>query len=190
MNWRHLPNVITGARIALVLPLVGLMRAGDHGAALVVAALAAFTDALDGFLAKRFGWQTPLGALLDPIADKVLLAACFVGLWESQTIAGWLLGLVLGRDVVIVAGALAFHWLIGPVEALPTRLSKLTTVVQIAFVLMALLHLAWRPMPGSWLSVGVILVAGLTLASGLDYVLRWSWRAASARRDAKRDTRS
>jgi cardiolipin synthase (CMP-forming) len=181
MSWRQLPNLITAARIALILPLIGLMRNGDYRTALAVAMLAAFSDGLDGFLAKRYGWQTRLGGLLDPIADKLLLAACFVGLWAAHATPAWLMLLVLGRDLLIVCGAVAFQVLVGPVEGRPTWLSKATTALQLAYVLAGLLHLAWATPPASWLDVGVALVALATLASGIDYVLTWSRRALRER---------
>lgn len=177
MNLRQLPNAITWLRVASVLPLTWSIHRGAYPEALGVAAFAAFTDALDGFLAKRFGWQTRFGSLLDPIADKLLLAACFVALWSVDALPAWLLLLVLGRDVVIVCGAFAYHALIGPVEGQPTRISKLTTVLQILLALALLVRLAGGPVSEAWTDAGTWAVALVTLASGLDYVIRWSARA-------------
>ncbi len=174
--WRHLPNLITALRIALVWPVFWLISRGDFGSALLLAALAGTSDAVDGWLAKRFKWQSRLGGLLDPLADKLLLLAAFSALATIAAVPMWLFLLVIGRDLVIVCGAIAYHNLIGPFDAQPTRLSKLTTVVQIVFVLAELLRLAWLP---QWPGQGVLLVATalLTMVSGLNYVLVWSRRA-------------
>lgn len=187
MNWRQLPNCITVGRMVLVLPLVWSMREGDHRVALALAALAAASDALDGWLAKRFGWVTRLGGVLDPVADKLLLLACFTGLWSIEAIPTWLLMLVLGRDLVIVVGAVTYHVRIGELNAQPSRLGKLTTVVQIVFVLGLMLELAGGWLPQGSRGIATLIVALATLASGADYVQHWSRRAL--RESRRRSTR-
>lgn len=174
--WRHLPNLITAMRMLLVWPVYWLITHGDFELALLLAAIAAISDAVDGWLAKRFGWQSRLGGLIDPLADKLLLLAGFTALTMIGEAPLWLLILVLGRDLVIVCGAVAYHNLIGAFDAQPSRLSKLTTLIQILFVLAELLRLAWMPeLPGRDILLG--LTALLTAASGLHYVLVWSLRA-------------
>lgn len=181
--WRHLPNTLTVLRMALVVPLAWMIRETRYDEAVVVAAIAGLTDALDGFLAKRFRWQSWLGGVLDPIADKLMLVACFVTLGLVGAHPDWLTGLVVGRDVVIVAGAVAWHNLIGRIHAQPTRLSKLTTVVQIVYVLAQLLHLShWLELPLRLLEVLIVLTAVLTVASGLQYVVVWSRKALRLRK--------
>ena len=183
--WHHLPNLITAMRLALVWPVFWLISRGDFRSALLVAALAGISDALDGWLAKHFNWQSRLGGLIDPLADKLLLLAGFSALAAIAAVPAWLFVLVIGRDLVIVFGAVAYHNLIGPFDAEPTRLSKLTTVVQIVFVLAELMRLAWIPQfPGR--SVLLALTAMLTLASGLHYVLIWSLRARRELGERKR----
>ena len=188
--WRHLPNLITAMRMALVWPVFWLISRGDFGLALLLAALAGISDAIDGWLAKHFGWQSRLGGLMDPLADKLLLLAGFSALAAIAAVPLWLFVLVIGRDLVIVFGAIAYHNLIGPFDAQPTWLSKLTTVVQIVFVLTELLRLAWVPqLPGH--TMLLVVTALLTLASGLNYVLIWSRRACqeiAERRRCKEST--
>lgn len=189
MNWRHLPNLITATRIAMVPPLVWLMREGEFRLAFWVALVAGGSDALDGALAKGFGWQSRLGGLLDPLADKLLIAACFVGLWSVGALPAWLLVLVLARDALIVAGAFAYQGLIGPVEARPTIASKLNTAAQIALALGLLTALAWplpwlRPDAPYWKAAHA-LVAMLTLLSGLHYI--WAWGALAWRQRGGRN---
>ncbi len=180
MNLRQLPNAITVARMLAVPPLLWTLHAGDFRSALWIALAAGFSDALDGWLAKRCGWQTWLGGVLDPIADKLLLDASFVGLWLATAVPCWMAALVVGRDVVIVSGAAAYHFLIGTVTGRPTLLSKITTVAQIACVLALLLGLAWHPLPADAVLALTLSVAALTFASGLDYVVRWGLRARAA----------
>ena len=180
---RHLPNLITALRIALVVPLCLLILAQRWPQALAVAALAGVSDALDGLLAKRFGWQSWVGGMLDPIADKLLLTAAFVTLAIVGAIPMWLTALIVGRDLVIVAGAIAYHALIGRFDAAPTRLSKWTTVVQIVFVLYELQRLAgWLPEADGLNDALIVLTAALTLLSGLHYVVVWGRRAGAQRR--------
>jgi len=181
--WRHLPNALTVLRMALVVPLAWMIRETRYDEAVVVAAIAGLTDAMDGFLAKRCGWQSWLGGVLDPIADKLMLVACFVTLGMVGAHPDWLTWLVVGRDAVIVAGAVAWHNLIGRIHAQPTRLSKLTTVVQIIYVLAQLLHLShWLDLPTRLLDGLIWLTAVLTVASGLQYVVVWSGKALRARK--------
>ncbi len=174
--WRHLPNLVTAMRMVLVWPIFWLISHADFEFALLLAAIAAISDAVDGWLAKHFGWQSRLGGLMDPLADKLLLLAGFTALTTIGEVPVWLFALVIGRDLVIVCGAVAYHNLIGSFEAQPTRLSKLTTLFQILFVLAELVRLAWTAeLPGRDALLG--LTALLTASSGLHYVMAWSLRA-------------
>lgn len=180
--WRHLPNALTGLRMLLVAPLAWLILAARYDIALVIATVAGISDALDGFLAKRCGWQSWLGGILDPIADKLMLVACFVSLGLVGAHPEWLTWLVVGRDVVIVAGAVAYHNLIGRISAQPTLFSKVTTCIQITYVLAQLVNLStWFSLPRGVLVYLVWLTAVFTVASGVQYVVVWSARAVHAR---------
>jgi cardiolipin synthase len=183
---RHLPNLITALRMLLVLPLCWLIGAGRYDGALLVAAIAAASDALDGWLAKRFGWQSWIGGMLDPIADKLLLMAAFVWLALSGELPSWLAVLVVGRDIAIVSGAIAYHNLVGRFDAAPSRLSKATTAIQLAFVLAELLRLShWIATPAPLRSGMIALTAGFTLASGLHYIVVWGARARATLRGGR-----
>jgi len=175
---RHLPNLITALRILLIVPLCWLIDTARYDGALVIAAIAGLSDAIDGFIAKRYGWQSWLGGILDPIADKLLLMAAFLWLALAGDVPAWLAALVIGRDLVIVCGAVAYYYLIGRFDAEPSRLSKLTTVVQIVFVLGELLRLShWIEIPDAARVGAIAITALLTLASGVHYVFVWSARA-------------
>jgi len=181
--WRHLPNALTGLRMLLVAPLAWLILAARYDVALVIAAIAGLTDALDGFFAKHFGWQSWLGGILDPIADKLMLIACFVSLGLIGAHPEWLTWVVVGRDVVIVAGAVAYHILIGRIDAQPTLFSKLTTCIQITYVLAQLVNLTtWFSLPRVSVRALMWATAVCTIASGAQYVAIWSARALQARR--------
>jgi cardiolipin synthase (CMP-forming) len=173
--WRHLPNLISLLRIALVVPVAWMMTEQRYGTALWLALVAGLSDALDGWMARHFGWRSRLGAFLDPAADKLLLMTSYLVLAIMHRLPWWLAALVLGRDLVILGGALAYRLLIGPFTAQPRRLAKYCTMVQILCILLELVRSSAFPS----LRVDAVqwLVAVLTVASGLDYVLHWSARA-------------
>lgn len=178
-RWRHLPNLLTLLRLLLALPVALAIGYRDYPTALALAAFAALSDGLDGFLARRCGWESRLGAVLDPLADKLLLVGCFIALTYVGSVPLLLTLLVLARDVVIVAGAIAWRLLIGRLTPRPSMLSKLNTLVQILYVLAVLVPLAWSQAALS-LRGPAWAVGALTIASGFDYVLRWSARARRA----------
>lgn len=177
---RQLPNLISALRIVLVAPLLATILEGRYELALLIAAVAGVSDGVDGFLARHFRWQSRLGSILDPTADKLMLVGCMLALgWLNET-PGWLVALVVARDAVIAVGALAWHRVLHSFEAHPSWLSKTTTVAQIGYVLLVLANQAF----GWHLSmvVPVWVVAVLTATSGVDYVLRWG---RMARRELK-----
>jgi cardiolipin synthase len=184
--WRHLPNALTCMRMLLVVPLAWMIRDGRYDAALLVAMLAGLSDALDGWFAKHFGWQSWLGGILDPIADKLMLVGCFVSLGMIGAHPPWVTWLVVGRDVVIVAGAVIYHNLIGRISAQPTLLSKITTCIQIVYVLMQLVALSsWFALPARLLDDMTWLTIAFTVVSGLQYVVIWSGKAMHETRSRK-----
>ena len=183
MKARHLPNAITGLRLVMAPVLPWLLWAGHYKAALALALVAGLSDAADGFLAKRFGWQSRLGSLLDPIADKLMLGFAMLGLWLVMMLPAWLVGLVLVRDLVIVAGAVAWWRMAGPFDGEPSLLGKLTTLSQVALVLLCLVELAGLALPLQVRREAILGVALLTCLSGLDYVIRYGVRALRHRRN-------
>jgi len=172
-----LPNAISLLRIALVAPVVLAMLDGRFEHAIVLFFIAGFSDGLDGWLAKRFGWHTRLGGILDPIADKLLVAAAFITLVYTDLVPLWLAALVVLRDVVIVGGAAAYNFLIGPVQGEPTRISKLNTALELLYVLVVLLRaaFAWPPQVAEIVLGAAVMVT--VVISGIDYVWSWSRRA-------------
>jgi cardiolipin synthase len=164
-------------RIALIAPILILILQGSFGWALVLFGLAGFSDGLDGYLAKRFDWHTRLGALLDPIADKLLVAGLFITLAYTQDIPVWLAAVVIVRDVVIVAGAMVYNFLVRPVEGEPTRVSKLNTALQLLFLLFVISRAGFGwPEPIALTVLGASVLVTVVI-SGVDYVWSWSRRA-------------
>jgi len=172
-----IPNIITVLRFLLVPPVVLLLLQEQFGLALLMFGIAGFSDALDGYLAKRFNWTSRLGALMDPLADKLLLVSSFITLGWLQWIPLWLVAAVILRDLVIVSGAVVYNFRIERLEAEPSMVSKLNTVTQIVLVLAVLFSQAVKPLPYLWMDVLLYSVLATTLWSGFDYVWRWSRRA-------------
>jgi cardiolipin synthase len=178
---RDIPNLITVGRILLVPPVVWALLQEKYSLALLLFFVAGASDALDGFLAKRYDWTSRLGALLDPLADKALLVSCYAVLTWNGLLPVWLLVLVLLRDLVIVSGAVVYHFRIERLEAEPTLISKLNTLMQILLVLLVIVYQAFHWGDPAWLGTLVYLVTLTTIWSGIDYVVIWGRRA----RDAK-----
>jgi len=158
-----------------------LVRA-EYENALLLIMIAGLSDGLDGFLARHFGWTSRIGGLLDPMADKLLFVAVFAALSWNGLVPIWLFAVVIGRDIVIVSGAFAYEFLIGPVEPNPSRVGKLNTVMALLYLLFVM---TWQIY--EWPSEVSIMIVGagvfvISLVSGLDYVLTWSRLALQARR--------
>ncbi len=174
---KDIPNLISIARILLSLPVAYLLLEERFSEALLLFFIAGVSDALDGFLAKRFGWHSRLGSILDPLADKMLLVTSYLCLAWVEVIPLWLLLMVFGRDLIIIIGGLAFHWLIGRFEMAPTWISKINTALQIALVLALVLSNGLYPLPGGLLTWLVYGVSVTTVLSGLDYIWTWGRKA-------------
>jgi cardiolipin synthase len=173
----YIPNLLCVGRMLLVPPLVWLLAHEEYRLALALFVIAGATDALDGFLAKRFNWRSQLGGLLDPAADKLLLSSVFLTMGFVGLVPLWLVGLVVLRDVVIASGALGYRLLIGNFSWRARPVSKLNTAAQLAFVLASLTSAAFAvPSVGDLHLLGAIVVA-TTILSGVDYVWNWGLRA-------------
>lgn len=182
-TWRWIPNALTFLRILLIVPFAMALYRQSYAVALAVFFVAASTDALDGFLARHFGWHSRLGAIADPLADKALLITAYLMLTWTGVLPQWLFWLVLGRDLLIVAGALAFHYGIGRFDMKPSMAGKTNTLIQILVALAIIILLAGFPMQPWVLEVGIWLVAVSTVVSGLHYCIVWSRRALVATRE-------
>lgn len=174
-DFRHvnLPNLITLARILSVPVVVWAITSGEMLFAFILFLAAGISDAVDGFLAKRFGWTTELGAYLDPLADKALIVSIYIALGITGAVPRWLIILVVSRDIMII-GAVMLSWLVDkPVAVKPLLVSKLNTAAQIIFAGLVLGSLGLAFNPGWLLPVMMALVAALTLLSVGAYVREW-----------------
>ncbi len=178
MQAKDIPNLISIARIILVLPIVWLLLTGDYKIAMLLFFVAGVSDALDGFLAKHYGWQSWLGGILDPLADKFLLMSAYLCLGWLGKLPWWFVGLIVLRDVVIVGGALAYNYRVAHLDAEPTLISKLNTLLQIVLVLVVVYDLGFSTIPAQLISVLVWSVVCTTLFSGFGYVMDWGRRAS------------
>lgn len=178
----QLPNVITILRILLVMPTAWLLLETRYSEALVLMAVAGASDALDGWMARRFGWMSRFGAAMDPVADKLLVAATFIIFTVQGYIPIWVASIVIGRDAIIMGGAGAYRLFFEPIEFAPTLISKANTAMQIVMLLMLLLGLCgFRTVSDLALTLVdpwcFYFLAVLGLVSGIDYVITWSQRA-------------
>jgi cardiolipin synthase (CMP-forming) len=168
-----IPNLITLARILLVPVVVWAITSGEMRFAFLLFLAAGVSDAVDGFLAKRFGMATELGAYLDPLADKTMIVSIYVALGIAEAIPRWLVILVVSRDIMIV-GAVMLAWLIDkPLVLNPLLVSKLNTVAQIALALVVLGALGLGFAAQEAITLLMALVAALTLLSIGFYVAVW-----------------
>jgi cardiolipin synthase len=182
---RHIPNALCVLRILLVAPVAYLLSEGEYRLTLWLFALAAFTDGLDGFLAKRFGWMSELGRVLDPLADKILLVGVFITLAVLGDVPLWLAATAVARDVIITAGAITYNALFGYPHGRPTIVSKLNTLCQILYLLLVVASRAGERSPAAVITVLGALVFVTTVVSGLDYVITYSRKAVVASRERR-----
>jgi cardiolipin synthase len=182
---RFIPNTLCILRMLLVVPVAWLLLAEDFRNTMWLFAFAAMTDGLDGFLAKRCGWTSELGKILDPLADKILLVGTYITLATIGLVPVWLAATVVGRDVVITVGAIVYNWLFGYPNGRPTAISKLNTLCQILFALLIVGAHAVGRVPALAITILGALVFVTTWVSGLDYVLTYAKKAVAASRERR-----
>lgn len=174
---RHLPNAICLLRIALTWPTVTAIDRGEYGMALALFTIAAVSDGIDGYLAKRFNWVSELGRALDPLADKILLVAVFLTLTWQGLVPVWLATAAIARDVLISAGAIVYRLWFGDINGRPTVISKINTALQIAVLVLVLLVAAGVPAGDAPVLILSIITFVTTVASGADYLARFARQA-------------
>lgn len=168
-----LPNLISLGRLVLVPIIVSLMIQREWDLAFTLFLVAGVSDAIDGWLAKRFDLRSELGAYLDPLADKALLVSIYVSLAVIGILPAAIAILVVSRDVMIV-GAVMISWVLDkPVAIRPLLVSKLNTLGQIALAACVLAAMAFDFPLGLWFTISLYVVAALTLASAAAYLTQW-----------------
>ncbi len=168
-----IPNIITLGRIILVPVIIWAIASNEMEIAFAIFVIAGVSDAVDGFLAKRFNMASELGALLDPLADKALLVSIYVALGIWGAMPRWIVILVVSRDIMIVS-AVIVSWLFDkPVEIKPLMVSKLNTASQVALaaLILASLGFGFKPMPYDVVLMGLVTI--FTLGSVSLYLVEW-----------------
>jgi len=173
VNIANIPNIITLGRIILVPIVVWAIASNQMEIAFAVFIVAGVSDAVDGFLAKRFNMTSELGALLDPLADKALLVSIYIALGIWGAIPRWIVILVVSRDIMIVS-AVIVSWLFGkPVQMKPLMVSKLNTAAQVAFAALVLGSLGFGFQLSPYDFILMALVTVFTLSSVSLYLVEW-----------------
>lgn len=174
---RHLPNIISVLRVLLVGPVVWALLVERFELAMVLFVVAGVSDAVDGFLAKRYGWSTRIGGILDALADKFLLVSTFGCLWWLGVFPTWLVLLIMARDLMIVTGGLLYNSRVEKLQPEPSLISKLNTFLQIVLATSGVVHLGIYALPAWWLDALIIAIVITVSLSGLGYVREWTRRA-------------
>ena len=167
----NIPNSLTILRILLIPCYIGLLVYGKFDQALIVLLVAGLTDALDGAIARMKNQYTRLGAVLDPLADKMLLISGFITLSMIHLVPSWVTILVVSRDVILMLGTAVAHFTDSRVDITPTFLGKGTTFLQLSYIVMVIFLTSRR----IDLAVMLPLLFGMvafTLLSGLHYLYR------------------
>jgi cardiolipin synthase len=179
----NLPNIISLVRIFLVPVIVFSLLHGKYEIALVLFLLAGLSDALDGFIARRFNLCTRLGAMLDPVADKFLVISTVLVLFLQGLLPIWLMLAIVCRDLFIMSGAAAWYCRFKRVEIAPSFVGKLNTVLQVTMLFLVLAQASGVKQIASWLPFLFLLVFLATLVSGINYVVIWSLKACKRNKD-------
>ena len=174
-----IPNWISIFRLLLVIPIFMAIMDDHYVIAWILVVLAGVSDGIDGYLARRYSWGSFLGAILDPLADKLLINLCFIAFALKEVIPFWLMGVVIGRDLVIVLGSFTYYLVLGRHEISPLFISKLNTFFQIVFVALVLLNLTFSLFSNTIIQLLVYTVLTTSLLSGIEYV--WVWGKRSRR---------
>lgn len=177
MRWNQLPNTITLARLFMVPVLILVLKDEDYQLALVVFLIAGISDALDGYIAKKYNFVSQFGAILDPVADKLLLVSAYVMLSIIGHVPFWLVLVIVSRDLFIVGGYMVVTSLMGAVTMNPSMLSKLNTFMQIILVIAILAEQAagyhYPQVPQVVITSLIYIVLTTTITSGVHYF--WLW---------------
>lgn len=175
---KNIPNALTVFRLLLIIPFLMFLYHQNYDLAFYLYLLAGITDGLDGFLARHFRWQSPLGSFMDPLADKLLVVSSFIALALIGSLPWWLVILVFMRDFTISLGVIAWYSLVQcRIDFNPSNLSKINTSVQLILVTLCLFELAFFKLPFYYRGSLIIITAATTTITYINYVWIWSKRA-------------
>lgn len=168
-----IPNLITIGRLIIVPLVIVMIGQGKWSLAFILFVLAGISDAVDGFIARRFNMRSEFGAYIDALADKALLVSIYVTLSITGVLPGWLAIVVVSRDIMIIS-AILISWLMErPVAIKPLVISKLNTAAQIAFAALVLGTKAFDVEANGLYAVTIVAVAALTVTSAGAYLAGW-----------------
>ncbi|MDH5368584.1 MAG: CDP-alcohol phosphatidyltransferase family protein [Gammaproteobacteria bacterium] len=176
MKKRDIPNFISLLRIVLVVPLAFYLWNQNYLTALSLFLIGGLSDGLDGFLARRYKWETDLGVILDPMGDKLMMLTAYLLLGWHHLLPWWVVGLVIFRDLIIVFGTLLYRKFIGVAKLKALFISKLNTAFQILLVL-SIMFAQVIELNGLIIDSLLWLVVITTLMSGYAYMNEWGRRA-------------
>lgn len=177
MKKQDIPNLITLLRILLVIPVLLALQADRYGWAFILFLAGGISDGVDGCLARKYGWHSRLGSMLDPLADKLLMVSTFLCLAYLGNIPMWLVTVVIIRDVVIILGGVSYHFLIGAYDFQPSLLSKFNTFLQLLLIILILFQNNYAIFPQIFLTIIMYMIFVTNVTSLIHYVSIWSVRA-------------
>lgn len=178
MILKHIPNALSLFRLMLIAPFLINLYYQEYRCALYIFLLAGITDGLDGWLARRFHWQSFFGSFVDPLADKLLVASSFISLALIGALPWWLVILVFLRDFSISLGVVVWYWFIQKkLDFVPSFLSKLNTTFQLFLVVICLFQLAYFPFHSYFINAIIGLTAVTTTITYIDYLITWGKKA-------------
>ncbi len=178
MVLKYLPNAFSLTRLMLIVPFLFYLYQEHYAAALYIFLVAGITDGIDGWIARLFNWQTRFGSLIDPIADKLLIASSFISLALLKQLPWWLVSLVFFRDLTISLGVMAWQRFIPQrIDFKPTWLSKINTFLQLTLIIFCLVELAFGKTSQTFTFLLIGLTTFTTSSTYIDYVWTWAKKA-------------
>ena len=177
---KQIPNILTTLRLILAVPVCLLILNENYSTVLWIAFIAGFSDAVDGYLARKLNALSHYGAVVDPLADKALLLGSYIAFALVGLLSCWVAVILLLRDMLIVSGAFIYRRKFGRYKMAPSAWGKSSTAVQILFALMLLLQQVYPVLPEFSLQLGLWLVILLAIVSGGHYLYTWAGRIFSS----------
>ncbi|MGF1758781.1 CDP-alcohol phosphatidyltransferase family protein [Photobacterium sagamiensis] len=174
---KQIPNILTTLRLFLAMPICLLILDENYPAVLWIAFIAGLSDGVDGWMARKMNAVSRYGAIADPLSDKALLISTYVAFSVVGLLPWWVVVIIVTRDVIIITGAIAYHWQFGRYEVAPSIWGKISTGVQIIFSLMLLTHQVYPVFPEISFKIGLWLVIFMTIVSGVHYIYTWGIKA-------------
>lgn len=175
--FKQIPNILTTLRLFLAVPVCIFILGENYTGVLWIAFIAGISDVLDGWLARRICAESRYGSIVDPIADKALLISAFVSFVIVGLLPRWVVIIVVVRDIIIVAGVILCHRLMGRYEMTPSFWGKTSTFTQITFVLMLSAQQVTSSFPALFLEIGLWIMIAMAFISGGHYIFTWSRKA-------------